>query len=298
MIKDTDLAYAAGYFDGDGCFFIGRIHTEGRIRPRCNVIINSTHIENLHWFQKTFGGTVITKNHKNPKAKPVHRYVLKGEQLDYFTNIAPFLIEKIDEFMIFENFRSQDFFDERDDLIERMKILKNSENLIHYSIKDSVESVRNTIQPSICDWAYLAGFIDAECCLNIQRNFTKTRPNPIYKIQLQCNNTKSPCFFWLSRRFGGQLHFIDRSDTIPKQRNQMCWRVSSKALFPILENVLPFLKHKQPICEELIKFYKTTFNGKGNPSPNSPGFAEFYRPVLEERDVIFHKIKQLNKKGL
>lgn len=298
MIKDTDFAYAAGYFDGDGCFFIGNIHTEGRIRPRCNVIINSTHIENMHWFQKTFGGSVISRTNKNTKAKPVHRYVLKGKDLETFKGVKSFLIEKSHEYEVFESFRNTSDKDKRDLLILRMNALKNSTNLIYESIKDVLEHIKNSITPSICDWAYLAGFVDAECCLGIQRNFTKNRPNPTYKIQLQCNNSKSPCFFWLSERFGGQFHFIDRSTAITPQRNQMTWRISAKSLFPILENISPFLKHKKPICDELIKFYETTFNRTGNPSPNSPGFTEFYRPILEQRNVIFHNIQQLNKKGI
>jgi hypothetical protein len=296
MIKDTDFAYAAGYFDGDGCFYIGKVHTEGRIRPRCNVIINSTHIENMHWFQTIFGGSVMTRGHTNPNAKPIHRYVLKGKFLETFKGIEPFLVEKREEFNVFEKFRDET--SERDDLIIQMKNLKNFSNLIPHSIKEELEKVKNTIDPSMCDLAYLAGFIDAECCLGIQRNFTKERPNPTYKIQLQCNNSKSSCFYWLSKRFGGQFHFINRSNADTPQRNQMTWRLSSKALYPFLEKISPFLKHKKPICDELIKFYKTTFNRNNSPSPNSPGFTEFYRPILEERNVIFHNIQQLNKKGI
>lgn len=298
MIKDTDLAYAAGYCDGDGCFFIGKTHIEGRIRPRVNVIINSTHIDNMQWFQRTFGGTLITRKNSNPKAKPIHRYVLKGKDLEQFKEIEPFLVEKLEEFRIFEAFRRPDHVDQRDFFVSKMKDLKNSYNLIFASIKEDLEIVKNTISPSECDFAYLAGFIDAECCLNIQRNFTKERPNPTYKIQLQCNNSKSPCFFWISKRFGGQFHFIDRSASKTPQRNQMTWRLSAKSLYPILQKISPFLKHKKPICDELIKFYKTTFQRKGSPSPNSQGFTEYYRPILEERNVIFHNIKKLNKKGV
>ncbi|MDE1970967.1 MAG: hypothetical protein KGI50_05325 [Patescibacteria group bacterium] len=298
MIKDIDFAYAAGYIDGDGCFYIGNIYTEERIRHRCNMIINSAHIENINWFQKTFGGTINTKNSNNPNAKSIHRYVLKGEKLKIFNGIKEFLVEKLEEFKIFEDFRTSNSFSYREHLIPKMRYLKNSTNLIDFSIKKSLEDIKNTISPSECDLAYLAGFIDAECCLNIQRNFPKNRPNPTYKIQLQCNNSKSPCFFWISKRFGGQFHFIEIKSSNPNYRNQMTWRLSAKSLYPILEKISPFLKHKKPICDELIKFYKTTFNRKGNPSPNSIEFSDFYRPILEERDIIFHKIKQLNKKGI
>ena len=171
--------------------------------------------------------------------------------------------------------------------------LKNESNLIPASIKHAVESVRNTIIPTQEDFAYLAGFIDAECSLDIQKRMQKKGKNPNYRMQIQCNNSKAPCFFWLSQRFGGQFHFLDKSK-IPNCRNQMCWRVSDSSLTPILEGVYPFLKHKKPICEQLIEFSKQIYSIKGAPSPNSPQYAEFYRPILEARELIYHKVRSLN----
>lgn len=296
MIKSTDLAYAAGYTDGDGCFHIGIINTENRIKFRYLFIINSTEIENVQWFQKTFGGTLTTKRKFKENHKPLHRYVLKGKEFDIFKKVESFLVEKLEEFKIFDKFRNPIYRLEREDLIIQMNNLKDNANLIPKSIKQNLESIRNTINPTIEDYAYLAGFIDAECCLNIQKYIPKNRHNPVYKIQLQCNNTKSPCFYWISRRFGGQFHFIDRSK-YKNNRNQMCWRLSAASLNAILEKILPFLKHKKPVCEELIKFYKTTITC-GHISPNSPLFEEFYHPIRQLREEIFHKIQFLNKKGI
>ena len=177
-----------------------------------------------------------------------------------------------------------------------MKELKQT-NLILFSLKESFEKVKNTIKPSQNDFAYLSGFIDAECCLGIQKDHPKNKPNPTYKIQLQCNNSKSPCFKWLCERFGGQLHFIDRSN-ISNNRNQMTWRLSAAALYPILKMIHPFLIHKKPVCEELIKLYETKVPLKGCIGRNNPNFFEFYEPILIEREHIFLKVKQLNKKGI
>jgi hypothetical protein len=295
MIKSTDLAYAAGYIDGDGCFHVGSINTENRIKFRYLFIINSTEIENVQWFQEIFGGTLTTKKKFKENHKPLHRYVLKGKDINIFKDIEPFLIEKLEEFKVFEKFRDPNFKLEREKLIKQMNNLKDNTNLIPYSIKKDLESIRKTIIPTIEDYAYLAGFIDAECCLNIQKSKHKDKPYPSYKMLLQCNNTKSPCFYWISKRFGGQFHFIDRSK-YKNNRNQMCWRLSAASLNTILEKIHPFLKHKKPVCEELIKFYKTTIV-TGHVSPNSPLFEEYYRPIRQVREDIFHKIQLLNKKG-
>jgi len=298
MIKITDLAYAAGYFDGDGCFHIGKIFSEERIKYRYMAVINSTEIHTLQWFQRIFGGCVTTYKKSIDKQKPLHRFVVKGKHLDSFKEIQSFLIEKIDEFHTFEKFRDPSLRDQRDSLILEMERLKNHVNLIPQSIKQEVESIRNTIIPSECDFAYLAGFIDAECCLSINKSHPQGKPNPTYKILLQCNNTKSPCFKWLSQRFGGQFHFVDRSNFTTSHRNQMCWRVSAASLANILPKIHPFLIHKKPVCEELMNFSKTMIPLKDMISRNSPAFAEFYKPILDERERIFHRIQALNKKGV
>lgn len=297
MIKSTDLAYAAGYIDGDGCFYIEKLFIENRFKYRCFMAINSTEIENLQWFQKIFGGTLTSKPSINDIHKPLHRLVIKGSNLEILKKIEPFLIEKLQEFQLFEKFRNTFDHKSKDKLIDQMDNLKHHTNLIHQSIKNEVESVRNTINPSEEDFAYLAGFIDAECCLNINKSHPKNNPNPTYKILLQCNNTKSPCFKWLSERFGGQFHFIDKSKYV-NYRNQMTWRLSAASLAKILPKIHYSLKHKKPVCEELINFQKTIIPLKGTISRNSPSFGIFYKPILEERERIFHKIQTLNKKGI
>lgn len=296
MIDDTDLAYAAGYTDGDGCFHIGKIHSENRIRYRAIFVINSTEIENVQWFQKIFGGTISSKNPKKSNHKIIYRYVLKGNLLNNFEKICPYIKEKLEELQIFYSFVRQEW--DRDDLIEDMKIVKSKSNLVK-EVGKTIKDFKQQIIPTSEMFAYLAGFVDAECCLNIQKYSSKKRPNPIYKIQLQCNNTKWPALLWIVIRFGGQLHYIDRSK-YKNNKDQIAWRLSSKALYPVLQGILPFLKHKKPVCEELIKLYKTTLSIKncGAPSPNSPQFAEFYAPTLIEKEQIFHKVQSLNKKGI
>lgn len=298
MIKSTDLAYASGYIDGDGCFYIGKVFSENRERFRNMIVINSTEIENLNWFFNTFGGTLTSYKKSIANQKPLYRYVLRGKKLDIINGIETFLVEKREEFRILKTFRECPDKIIREKLINEMNEHKSSFNLIPNSIKEDVESIRNTIQPSLNDFAYLAGFIDSECCLNINRSFPKGKPNPTYKILLQCNNTKSLCFYWLSARFGGQFHFIDRSHYDTPHRNQMCWRLSAASLSKILDKIYPFLQHKKPVCEELMKFYETMVPLEGCISRNSPKFADYYRPILELRELIFHKIQSLNKKGI
>jgi hypothetical protein len=303
MYNSTDLAYTAGYIDGDGCFHLRKQVFKGNKRPKysAKLIISSVNPDVLHWFKKTFGGVVREVKRKSlPDGhKRQYHFIFDNKSFKDFstelTNI--YLVEKRVESAWFSNFLCCKFIEDKESCIDELQKEKHKFGLVLPSQKIEFEDRRNTIKFTELDLAYLAGFIDAECCLGIQRYKPKKRPNHTYKIQLQCNNTKYPFFKWALERFGGQIHFIERQKSMG-QRDQLCWRLSAKALLPILKGIQPYIKHKLPVCEELIKFYKTTVPLKNTISRNSPHFAEYYRPILEERESIFHKIQILNKKGI
>jgi len=174
-----------------------------------------------------------------------------------------------------------------------MNIVKNKQGLIPFLIKDELNKIRNTITPSKEDFAYLAGYIDAECSLDVNKTMQKNGKSPVYRPQLQCNNTKSPFFYWAAKRFGGQFHFLDKSH-IPNCRNQILWRISNLQLDPILKGILPFLTSKKPICEKMIQLRQLTFSGKKRMSPNHPNFNEWYKSIAHSRKLIYEEICHLN----
>jgi len=299
-IKNTTLAYAAGYIDGDGCFSIRSELYKNKTSSKypATLIIASVNPEVLSWFSSMLGGSIQHVMNKNsPKRKSVYYFHLKrNEAVPFAQNILPYLVEKIDEAKLFINFANSKSIQERNAHIEKMKDLKNFINLTSISHKIEFEAHRNTISPAKEDFAYLAGFIDAECCLGIQRYRTKNKPNYIYKIQLQCNNTKAPVFKWILRRFGGQIHFIDRKTHDSSRRNQLSWRLVGKSLAVILDKIHPFLRHKKPVCEELMKFNATILPNGG--ARHTEKFRTTYAKTIEEREVIVRKVHLLNLKGI
>jgi hypothetical protein len=162
--------------------------------------------------------------------------------------------------------------------------------------KEIFEKEKNTIVPTEEDFAYLAGFIDAECCFCIQRYRCNNNQNFLYKILLQCNNTKTPVFKWLLQRFGGQIHFIDKNSFDKNQRNQLCWRLSSKSLTKILSKIFPYLVHKKPVCEKIIEFSKTILPNGG--ARHTDIFRSSYQSVLRKREEIVKEVHKLNQKGV
>lgn len=297
MIKKTDFAYISGYIDGDGCFYIGKTRSKKRLKYKhvVRIVISSVNKYVLDSFKDMFGGSValIHKEKNNSKAQ-YHYVISKRCTLDLAKNIFPYLVEKREECDLAIQFASSEITD-KDIFINRMNITKDTVNLISKYHKKEFESVRNIIKPTEEDFAYLAGFIDAECCLGIQKYRVKNKPNYVYKIQLQCNNTKAPVFKWILERFGGQLHFIDRRNQ-KARRNQLTWRLTGKALSQILDRIHPFLKHKKPVCEELMKFYATTLLNGG--ARHTDTFRNQYADIIKIREDIVTKVHLLNFKGV
>lgn len=298
MIKQTDFAYIAGYIDGDGCFYIGKYKPKNRLKHKyiVSIVISSVNKHVLESFKKKFGGsvTLVKQEHDNCKAL-YHFSIAKRNTLKLARSIEPYLIEKKEECLTAIQFASSNDIGNIEECLNKMAIIKDVSNLVSKYHKKEFEAVRNTVNPSEVDFAYLAGFIDAECCLGIQKYRIKNKPNFIYKIQLQCNNTKSPIFKWLLERFGGQIHFVNRAK-YERYRNQLVWRLTGKALSQILDKIYPFLKHKKPVCGELMKFYTTTLLNGG--ARHTETFRNQYMEVLKIREEIVAKVHLLNLKGI
>lgn len=292
MIKNTDLAYAAGYIDGDGCFHISKYKN----KFIASLIIVSTNKDILDWFKSQFGGTVSQSKKVIEGWKPQYHFTQRRTNaIPFIKSILPYLIEKHAEAEIFIQFCQSQKRLERIDLIDTMKYTKSSINLAARGHKSQFETTRSTITPIEEDFAYLAGFIDAECCFCIQRYKTAGKPNHIYKAELLCNNTKAPVFKWLLERFGGTINFIDRNSKDPKQRNQLQWRLISTSLAKIINRIHPFLKYKKPVCEELMKFINTILPNGG--ARHTEKFRESYARIIAQREVIVRNVHLLNLKG-
>jgi hypothetical protein len=297
--NQTDYAYIAGYIDGDGCFSIRKERRKYRMSPKfpAAIIIASVNKEVLDWAKNLFGGSISKQTNVPNKHKPIYYFVLrKTRALPFTNNIIGYLVEKIYEAESFMDFCSLKDIRQQNECIHYMSVLKKTSNLVSRHDKEEFEQLRNTVTPTETDFAYLAGFIDAECCLCIQKYKPKNRPNYTYKILLQCNDTKALVFKWLLKRFGGHINFIDRQTHTKAIKNQLCWRLSGNALSKILPSIQPFLKHKKPVCEELMKFYKTTLMNGG--ARHTQSFRNAYAETLKIREEIVSRIHKLNLKGI
>lgn len=289
------LAYTAGYLDGDGCFFIAKEIRSQKYRNA--IIVNSTDPSIVRFFKNHFGGQTRF-NKKNPKFKnynPINTWMITGKNAVIFCKkVIPFLKEKRNDAFTFLDFMAEECKTIKDDYIQKIKDHRNSSNLITKETIEFLNKVEKESFPVEEDFAYLSGFIDAECNFTISKEKPKNRPNYTYKIILQCNNTKSPTIHWLLKKFGGRCYFVPRKEKNPKHKDQVAWRITSKSLGAILQYLLPFLRYKRPVCEQLIEFYKTTLANGGDRQKET--FKASYISTVSHREEIIVKVHKLNSK--
>lgn len=95
----TNLAYLAGYFDGEGSICMGSGGRRSTI-PQLATQVRSGDKTVLDRFAETFGGTVITPKHRRYKdswnrKRQIFAWALKGQKAqDFLRQILPFLDTK------------------------------------------------------------------------------------------------------------------------------------------------------------------------------------------------------------
>jgi len=88
---DTELAYAAGLFDGEGSISLVRQKNNRSHSPQ--VAVASNDYEVLEWFQKRFGGSIVTKQPRMPTHSVSYDWRLTDRRaLTFLQLIRPYLV--------------------------------------------------------------------------------------------------------------------------------------------------------------------------------------------------------------
>ena len=96
-LSEIELAWMAGFVDGEGCIMLGYSHNEktGNYNFRRRVNIVNTNRDILKIFQDNFGGSIREQKHMRkhfPNAKPIYSWVCDAKQGAYFIGlIKPYL---------------------------------------------------------------------------------------------------------------------------------------------------------------------------------------------------------------
>lgn len=93
-VTSEDLAYIAGFFDGEGCIIISM----GKDYNRIETTVCNTKDITLYWLQSIFGGCVSKRISKNPKRKDVYVWATVSRVAGRFLSIIqPYLKLKYEQ---------------------------------------------------------------------------------------------------------------------------------------------------------------------------------------------------------
>lgn len=288
MDKERSIIYTAGYIDGDGCFHLS--HSVKKFRNA--LCISGANEPTVHFFKEQFGGAFYHSKQR-PGHKPIFQFRKQGlEARQFAAYILPHLVQRKKECELFISFFDASCKKKKLNIIKELKIQHAEKDLISFEDIEKLKKVQ-PLSPAEKDFIYMAGFIDAECCFTISKYKPKNRPNHVYKIVLQLNDTKYPMFYWIKSRFGGYCNFYKRKSRL---KNQLTWRLTGKILYPFLKKVHPYLGYKKPVAEKLIEFFETSLPNGGD--RQSKAFKDAYSTIIKKRESIIQQVHDLNKKGL
>lgn len=108
------------------------------------------------------------------------------------------------------------------------------------------------------DKAYIAGLVDGEGCIRIERCKKKESIHPYnFRLLVAVTNTNLNVLLWLKEITGvGNIHNHTRSDekANPKWKQGYVYHISSIRARDLLTAILPFLKIKKEIAEIGLQF--------------------------------------------
>jgi len=125
--NEREVAYIAGFFDGEGCVEIQTGVGRGRLGCALRIDINNVFPESLRLCQRIFGGKIRLAKRTGNRSD-IHRWQLNGKKAEAFLGvILPYLILKKEEatlgisFCAYRGTRSP----QRGILAEQVKALKS-----------------------------------------------------------------------------------------------------------------------------------------------------------------------------
>lgn len=302
------FAYLAGYIDGDGCFYVRSYLQKPKniLAYDYSIQICSVCKEIIEYFTQEFGGSFVTRPEKRQDRKPSYLWTVKTKKsLPIAVEIQEFLNSKNEICSLFICLASSivpskgvkifdDVLNRRNFLMNLIKQEIHMNDLIDEEKFNCLKTISKTIDPTPEDFAYLAGLTDSEGCFRIQHWKDKRKGRrKNFVIAFEIGNTKYSIFPWILRRFGGCIIF--RKPTKKQFNPMVIWSVRSKALYPLLEKIHPFLRVKKEKCKKLMEFHEIKI-------PHSIGRkSEEFRKMSSEielkREQLLEEFHILNAKG-
>ncbi len=151
--------------------------------------------------------------------------------------------------------------------------------------------------------AYIAGFVDGEGCIGVNRVKAKTVKSNggyTYKVRLRVSNTNKEIIEWLYKSFGGSFYVSRRENNLNKNHKVAYdWAIADQKAKIFLEKIKPYLKIKKEQAEIAIKVAKLKDRQRsGQIVKGFQGVKGKKKSDWELLHELYEHIKRLNKRGV
>lgn len=237
-MKDTEMAYAAGAFDGDGTVSISRIKRKGGIGYIAQASVTKSCDKLTVFFAEKFGGNLRESGKQ------------RRWDIACTPRVLPFL-GKIIPYLQYKKARAEFVYDwlvngmpDKEEAYQKSKLINKT-----YS-KDFVLKEGREIDKDQIRWAYIAGLMDTDGSFSINKRFVKERPRYEAKINFTEKDPLSVSFIYNTFPFG----------IAKKVKNKICgyryeWILCTKEdMKNFIKLILPYMKTKKNNAEILLDF--------------------------------------------
>lgn len=208
-------AYFAGLFDGEGTIGLPK-HSKGRAR-RPVIAVSMTDPEPIE-AMATLGGFVREKPGRGGRRTMYHWQANNFAALNVLETLLPFLVierrRKIAELLTSDTVLPAVGVPSK---IAHAEHLFRTMKEINAQRLDYVPEIKPK-QPRTADWAYLAGLLDGEGYIGVERN------------TVQVASTDPEVLAWCRSRFGGGVYLNRRKNPKPNHKPVWAWHSSRKNL--------------------------------------------------------------------
>lgn len=242
MKKEELLSYVAGYIDGDGCISAFQVGGDSSPRFRCIVEISSKVRHSVEYIQGLLSNGKIT-----PESDGTFRARYWYQEAARVSSIVqPYLYLKRPQALLIVGLHS---------LIKgwtRQHKVTEAVFAQRRAIAVQIQSLNQNPRPLDSDkpkskrrsFAYLAGIIDAEGCVRIERKGREL--SPVVHVRMKDGYVCK----WIAERFGGYI--LDPSPS----NNVYTWGAERHVAVSCLRKIKPYLRLKQEQAEIAIRLQR------------------------------------------
>ena len=148
------------------------------------------------------------------------------------------------------------------------------------------------MQPDSTFLAWLAGFVDGEGCITLNRRLNAAG-NPSYSAVLMIANTDRTILEHIGGTLGvGGVYAKGGDRHFPNTRPAWQWTVGGRQAREVVALIRPYVRLKRAQADALLEFKPLAIGRKGPRSEQAARYAELRAP----QEVIYARLRELKRR--